>query len=302
MGLQHDPGGNGDLRGLSAEDVPHNINLEAQMFRMADHDVYPGKIMVIRAGSFAMHPVDDESFDQTREGIRGISFWGAFPEWQRGLVRIEDGESTRSALMISAEEYRPPLGVPSLDTWIARADTLRAFIKGRFWSFGSPPLSGQQMHAAAVEVGRVSRLAAIQLLKTAPPDQHSVLRALARIADAAKPTPAILTDAIQELIASVQLWEHSGHAAKPPGTQPITDVLPAGRDLVNATGISPDTFRRIRKAAGIRSDLTGHAAANRPYSPEEVDRLIAAVQSGGFLKKQKIVSAWKPWGTDSVAT
>lgn len=72
--------------------------------------------------------------------------------------------------------------------------------------------------------------------------------------------------------------------------------------MVSAAQISNDTFRRVRAGAGITFDLKGHAAGNRPYPPEQVDRLIDAVHRGRFGKRKEITNAWRGWDTDSAAS
>lgn len=73
---------------------------------------------------------------------------------------------------------------------------------------------------------------------------------------------------------------------------------PTARDLSEVAGISTDTFRRVRTAAGIEVQAKGGAARNRRYSPDEVDRLIAAARSGNFHEREAMQRKWAQWSTE----
>ncbi len=64
-------------------------------------------------------------------------------------------------------------------------------------------------------------------------------------------------------------------------------------DLVSVAHISTDTFGRIRREAGLQTRLRGGAASMERFSPEKVEKLIRAVQSGNFRNTSKIAVAWK---------
>ncbi len=63
-------------------------------------------------------------------------------------------------------------------------------------------------------------------------------------------------------------------------------------------GISDDTFRRMRKAAGIESPR-GRAGANRRYTPDEMDRIYIAVRDGNFDHRVEVMRAWAPFTRSS---
>lgn len=72
---------------------------------------------------------------------------------------------------------------------------------------------------------------------------------------------------------------------------------PTASDLATAVGISDDTFRRVRKAAGIEVTEKGSAARNRRYPPEEVDRLIRAALGGDFQERRRMADQWAKWSS-----
>lgn len=76
-----------------------------------------------------------------------------------------------------------------------------------------------------------------------------------------------------------------------------TTTYPTMRDLADTVGISPDTFGRVRKAAGIKVGLKGAAARNRRYPPSEVDKLIHAAKAGPFLERTSMAEKWAHWGS-----
>ncbi|MBX3401883.1 MAG: hypothetical protein KF699_00585 [Phycisphaeraceae bacterium] len=72
---------------------------------------------------------------------------------------------------------------------------------------------------------------------------------------------------------------------------------PTTSDLCAAAGISNPTFGRIRKDAGIEAPPADGRAAATTYSPEEVDRLIAAAMKAGRREARKIAQHWAKWST-----
>lgn len=72
---------------------------------------------------------------------------------------------------------------------------------------------------------------------------------------------------------------------------------PTSGELATAAGISDDTFRRVRRAAGIEVGLRGALARNRRYSAKEVDRLITAALAGAFLEGRAMGEKWRRWGS-----
>src|SRR5690606_21878769 len=227
--------------------VLFRADLEARSFRARGESIYPGKIIVIRGGSFFAHAVEDADLDLSREGIMGIAFWGCFEKWSTGLVRTEPVDSEKSVLVISGRDHVFTVGVPLIDTWVARADAFRGLLIGRTRSFGGIPLTEDRSFAAAVEVARVIRLSAVHLL-TGPPRSHrQVLLAMAMITDIEILTAEVLTAAIRELLASSEAWKESVEAAEAAeGVATIEDVRPTMQELVGAIGFSSYTFKRIR--------------------------------------------------------
>jgi len=73
---------------------------------------------------------------------------------------------------------------------------------------------------------------------------------------------------------------------------------PTMRDLATEAGISDDTFRRVRLAAGIKVNLKGAAARNRRYGRSEVDLLIAAALAGNFIERTAMSKKWAKWGSE----
>lgn len=57
---------------------------------------------------------------------------------------------------------------------------------------------------------------------------------------------------------------------------------------------SGDTFGRIRKAAGVTTPR-GRAAANRRYTPEDMDRIFIAVRDGNWDHRVEMMEAWAPF-------
>lgn len=265
----------------------------ARSFRARGEAVYPGRLLVLRADSFAVHPVDDNAFDPATEKMMGIAIWGACDEWTMGMVQVEDGLAGRSVPLIAGELDRPRTGVSKVDAWIARADALRALRRGTVEAFGEIPLTKSQLIASAEEVEMIVRESAIELLNTVPRDQRPALLALAFVADTQHPQDGHLTAAIIELTASAPAWKVP--AIDDNGRTKST--APTMRDLASEAGISDDTFRRIRDAAGITVQLKGAAARNRRYDPGEVDRLIAAALAGNFIERTAIAQKWARWGS-----
>jgi hypothetical protein len=80
-----------------------------------------------------------------------------------------------------------------------------------------------------------------------------------------------------------------------------SELLPTGQDLAIEAGISDDTFRRIRNAAGIVVKLKGAAARTRRYKQREVDALISAALGGAFTDRRGIAAKWKRWSSIKAA-
>lgn len=271
-----------------ARELAFRADLNVRAFRAKGLDIYPGRIMVTRVGSFVMHPIDDGDFDQTKERIMGVSIWGPFSEFKPGLVSIDPVNNSRFVAIISGEEYRPPVGVPLIDTWIARADTLRvAKSTGVLQTFGAEKLILPEYQIAAVnEIGRVVRDSAVRLLNAAPEDQRYALLAMATILDIEKPSAKILTAAIRELTASAPAWKKRLSPVMQAGARPTQ------LDLIESVGCSDDTFRNVREAAGIARPKRGHR-----YSVVEVDKLIAAARAGNSNFRKQMLDAWAKWGS-----
>lgn len=73
-------------------------------------------------------------------------------------------------------------------------------------------------------------------------------------------------------------------------------------EMASEAGISDDTFRRIRDAAGLELALRGGNAQHYRYSPSEVSKLVAAVRAGSNMERVKIIEKWKRWTRNEAAT
>jgi hypothetical protein len=91
-------------------------------------------------------------------------------------------------------------------------------------------------------------------------------------------------------------------AVAPEGACDAGDTWPTMRDLASAAGISDDTFRRVRNAAGIEVKLKGARARDRRYVPNEVDRLIGAARDGNFIERTGMIEKWAQWGSKKAAS
>jgi hypothetical protein len=271
-----------------------HVQAEARSFAARREAVYPGRLLVLRGGSFASHPVDDGDFNPAVERIMGIAVWGACAEWKLGMVRVEEGPDGRSAPLIAGEANRPSTGVGRVDAWIARADALRKVRCGTAVAYGAIPLTQNQLIAAVGEIEKHVREAAIALLQNAPSDQRPALLALARVADAQHPLNDELTTAILELTASAPSWKNAassadlngsprkqkagkGTATTLPKTRrgfqhlaetttkdlPIIAAIKEGksyRQVAKECKVGKTTVERVAKAFG----LTGHSPASVP--------------------------------------
>lgn len=65
--------------------------------------------------------------------------------------------------------------------------------------------------------------------------------------------------------------------------------------LADAADIGDDTVNNIRKAASIHHGLRAGAAANFRFGISAMDRMYAAVETGTFRNRQRILGAWKKW-------
>jgi hypothetical protein len=94
--------------------------------------------------------------------------------------------------------------------------------------------------------------------------------------------------------------QESGHGAPANNVDQERDTSPAAPtmgDLVSAAGISNETFRRLRKKAGIVVQLKGGAARNRRYPAGEIDQLVATALAGNYLERARMAKAWACWGS-----
>lgn len=186
--------------------------LEARFFRARGELVYPGRLVVLRAGSFLTHPVDDDAFDLPTERIMGIAIWGAFAQCKPGMALVEEEPARKFAAIIAGETRRPSTGVGRIDAWIARADALRKLRSGGVAAPGGIPLTRNQLIASVGEIESVVRESAIALIENCPCDQRAALLALARVADTQHPQQDELTPAILELNATAPAWKCSARS------------------------------------------------------------------------------------------
>jgi len=114
----------------------------------------------------------------------------------------------------------------------------------------------------------------------------------------AEPNGAPLAVSAEEAPPSErQNSEDAAAVCGPVGTA-VSEVRgPTIGEMTSEAGISLDTFRRIRKAAGIHATELGGAARKRGHPPHEVDLMLEAVERGNFLERKGILLKWVKWGT-----
>lgn len=112
--------------------------------------------------------------------------------------------------------------------------------------------------------------------------------------------------AVEHTVAELELYlersrasnESRGESALKARNQSVAFSSPAnGASLKDLAGISDESFRAIRAAAGISTALRGGAAQQKIYTMDEIDRMISAVREGRFRKKDHICNAWKPFSS-----
>ncbi|MBL8964594.1 MAG: hypothetical protein KF787_03200 [Phycisphaeraceae bacterium] len=154
------------------------------------------------------------------------------------------------------------------------------------------------------------RALASRLLETAPPSLH--LPNVMRIASEARNPlewDASLRLALESVPGECMRWgavQGEGRSIASPrqasqdrsGTKSLG---PTVAELAAVAEISISTVGRIRKRAGIVVDERGAKAHNRPTPPSEVDRLIQAVVSGTFSKRQFIAKSWEKWSSKAAS-
>lgn len=86
---------------------------------------------------------------------------------------------------------------------------------------------------------------------------------------------------------------------KPPAGDGVRPRHPRMDELCADPIVSGSTFRRIRTAAGIAAPSTSWKSRDRGYTPDEVDRLIAAVMAGNFNQRLPLSKSWAKFGTKS---
>lgn len=270
-------------------------DIEAASFRSRNMVVYPGKVLVVRADEFALQPIEDEELRYETDSMIGVSLWGPLKEYAPGTAALGDSKVPQYCVSILGDVGRDVLGTPILDTWIARADVLRWLILNQAQSFGQIPLRDDQIIAGALEIYKLVRSRAVQLVRFVPPGHDSVKMALAKVADSPKPGPQMLTEAILHLMAFYPSLSSDEHHAVTRGFAEISNAYPTSRDLLNHADIKPKSFQRIRTAAGINHGLRGHNAAKYQYTPAEVMKMIEVVRLSSSPDRERILSAWIPY-------
>jgi len=280
----------------SAAIPPLPPDLQARIFRAKGMDVYPGKILVLRGGSWGLQAIEDEQFDCNIEHLVGVSLWGPLPKFVSGTVLLEPKDMNLFCIPLIGDSDRKPLCIPLLDTWIARADALRKLIQGTASTYGPIPLSDEQIFAGAKEIYKAIRERAAILIKKMPSGQDEVTFALARIVDASDPSAEMLTDAIVNLVTTIPTWSIQGRDDL---SMALAGSFPVERELREAANVTNKIFRQIRKDAGIVHGLYGHAAAKRQYPPDEVARMMHVVKKGSFRDRDLILQNWAPFSVSS---
>lgn len=192
---------------MTLNDEAWNARLAAMGFRARHEAVYPGKLLVLRGGSSAANPVDDEAFDPSKEAIFGIAIWGAEAEFKPGMAKVENRPNGKCAPFLATDDHRPSTGIGLVDGWICRANVLRGLRQGTSHNYGGIPLTSHQLTASTAAIEAVVRETAMRMIRSAPKDDRSGLRALARVADTEHPSDAELSAAIEEVIVNASSWD-----------------------------------------------------------------------------------------------
>ncbi len=244
------------------------LRLEVGLFRHTEQ-IYPGKLLVIRDGSWMHHAVEDHEFDPHRERLMGIAIWKPLPEFAPGLVMVESDRGEAFVAIVAGESNRPQVGDPIIDAWITRADALRKLQRGNPVSYGPVPLTPLQLSAATYEVSQRVRESALGLLNYLRGAERESLLAIARIADVERPSDDDLTGGINELLLLAErelpLGSSDGEeasAAIPDGDQDDAQPVALGQTgrLVFSTlaGVDPAvlcSIRDIRKRMPLKDQL-----------------------------------------------
>lgn len=280
--------------------IPDNFpsippDVQARIFRSRGMAVYPGKILVTRGGSWGLHAIEDRDFVSTNEHIVGVSLWGPLPAYTLGTAFLEPQSRGQFCVPVIGDPDREPVDIPLLDTWIARADALRGLMLGTASSYGPPPLSDGQVHAAGMEIFKAIRNRAVALLKVMPVEDKDVNMALAKVVDASSPETELLTNAIQQLITSLKSWSAESKQSIVEKLDAVKESHPSARELREVANISNSIFRSITKAAGINHGLRSHESAKRPYTPDEVAKMLEVVSKGNYLDRERILTCWAPF-------
>ncbi len=177
--------------------VAEEVRARAAMFRASGAEVYPGVLLVIRSGSFALLPVEDADYSPGRDSIIGVAMWGL--EANTSVIG-EDGVAEGAVRMIAVDRERPRTGVSLADAWIARADVVRRVLSGS--TLGESGMDTAMESAAMRQVVSVMKSQALAVIASLPAVATAARLALARVADGDTPTVDDLNDAIQAILAS----------------------------------------------------------------------------------------------------
>jgi hypothetical protein len=188
----------------------------------------------------------------------------------------------------------------------------------RYWYFRIPELSLAAMPTVARFEKSTDLHIAIRDFAQGAPDNYDADADLAK--ELATRLKVIESVEMPEVSAARSRYDTAfwSEVAHKPG-ETVADTYPAFRDevrrlqnlptavkerkcptmgeLVGEVGISDTTFGRIRDFAGIKVKERGGAARKRTYTPEEVDRLIAAAHDHQMMERQRIAEKWGKWST-----
>lgn len=186
---------------------------------------------------------------------------------------------------LAAVEKRPPLPAPNVDANRRAWETVCEVFRMKVTAAGT-----LDTYALHLGIGAPADSANREVVAM----HHAVLGFIRgrerEIADAL--LAALRADAECTTVAYELLAEHDDVTVKHAGSRPRIE------DLTSSAGISNDTFRRVRCAAGIRVTQRGGAARARPYSAREVDALRNAASAGAYHERSRMVAAWGKWGSD----
>lgn len=264
--------------------------------------VYPGVLLVMRAGIDGLLAIEDEDCNSESDLIVGVSFWGAVEHDSTWTSQLAPAESGLYVIPLHSHSNEILFRVSPLDPWVARTVILRDCLENQSSAIRHMPVDKLLLSSVMSQIFDVVRQRSFDLLKSMPSGTDGASKALAAICHSSAPSAQLLTRALEQLTISIGCWKAQDQDRD---TQPCSGKdsrRPTMRELVDVVGISDDTFRRIRERAGLVITETGHNSGTRAYSPSEVDLLLQAAGSMKYQKSTQMLENWSRWGSNSAAT